>query len=130
MIELRYVTKHFGSQHVLKDVSGTVARGEVAVVCGPSGSGKSTLIRTINRLEEMDGGQILLDGQDIHEPAMDIDALRMRVGFVFQQFNPFRIFQCSTTSRWCLSGQSVRRPVATSGDRSQPGDGASSHAFR
>jgi polar amino acid transport system ATP-binding protein len=89
MIELRNVSKRFGSQHVLKDVTGTVTRGEVAVVCGPSGSGKSTLIRTINRLEELDGGQILLEGRDIHEPAMDIDALRMRVGFVFQQFNLF-----------------------------------------
>jgi len=89
MIELRRVSKRFGSQYVLKDVSGTVTRGEVAVVCGPSGSGKSTLIRTINRLEELDGGQILLEGRDIHEPAMDVDSLRMRVGFVFQQFNLF-----------------------------------------
>jgi polar amino acid transport system ATP-binding protein len=89
MIELRNVSKRFGTQLVLKEISGMVARGEVAVVCGPSGSGKSTLIRTINRLEELDGGQILLDGQDIHEPAMDIDTLRMRVGFVFQQFNLF-----------------------------------------
>jgi polar amino acid transport system ATP-binding protein len=89
VIELRNVNKRFGSHHVLTDVSGSVARGEVAVLCGPSGSGKSTLIRTINRLEELDGGQILLDGQDIHAPSMDVDALRMRVGFVFQQFNLF-----------------------------------------
>ena len=89
MIELRQVNKRFGSHHALIDIDGSIARGEVTVLCGPSGSGKSTLIRTINRLEAIDGGQILLDGTDIHAPSVDVDALRMRVGFVFQQFNLF-----------------------------------------
>jgi len=59
------------------------------VVCGPSGSGKSTLIRTINRLEEIQGGHILLDGRDVHDPRLDVNLLRAGIGFVFQQFNLF-----------------------------------------
>ncbi len=66
-----------------------ITRGEVVVVCGPSGSGKSTLIRTINRLEPIDSGQILLYGQDIHRPGLDVDRFRSGIGFVFQQFNLF-----------------------------------------
>lgn len=89
MIELRQVHKRFGAHHALQGVSGQVARGEVAVLCGPSGSGKSTLIRTINRLEAIDEGQIFLAGQDVHAASVDVDALRTRVGFVFQQFNLF-----------------------------------------
>lgn len=89
MITLEHVEKHYGALHALKDVSGNVARGEVAVLCGPSGSGKSTLIRTINRLEEIDGGRITVAGQDIHEKSLDLNAFRQSVGFVFQQFNLF-----------------------------------------
>ena len=59
------------------------------MVCGPSGSGKSTLIRTINRLEAIDSGSITFDGEDIHAPGVDINRLRSRIGFVFQQFNLF-----------------------------------------
>ena len=66
-----------------------VAKGEVVVVCGPSGSGKSTLIRTVNRLEEIQQGQDLFDGQDVHAPALDLNRFRSRVGFVFQSFNLF-----------------------------------------
>jgi len=89
MIEFRNVSKFYGNFRALHDVSETIARGEVVVVCGPSGSGKSTLIRTINRLEPIDAGQILLDGEDIHRPALDVDAFRSGIGFVFQQFNLF-----------------------------------------
>jgi polar amino acid transport system ATP-binding protein len=89
MIEMQNVNKHFGTLHVLKDVSGRVAKGEVAVLCGPSGSGKSTLIRTINRLEEISDGKITIDGKDIHAKSVDVDRLRMQIGFVFQQFNLF-----------------------------------------
>jgi polar amino acid transport system ATP-binding protein len=89
MIEFRGVNKFFGSLQALVDVNETIVRGEVVVVCGPSGSGKSTLIRTINRLEPIDSGQILLDGHDIHAPALDVDAFRAGIGFVFQQFNLF-----------------------------------------
>jgi polar amino acid transport system ATP-binding protein len=89
MIEFRGVNKYFGNLRALADVNETIARGEVVVVCGPSGSGKSTLIRTINRLEPIDSGQILLDGQDIHSRGLDVDRFRARIGFVFQQFNLF-----------------------------------------
>jgi polar amino acid transport system ATP-binding protein len=89
LIELSRVNKHFGSHHVLRDISETIARGEVVVICGPSGSGKSTLIRTINRLEEIDSGLIRVDGRDIHGPGVQIDRFRSGIGFVFQQFNLF-----------------------------------------
>lgn len=89
MIELNHVNKHFGSHHVLRDITETIGRGEVVVICGPSGSGKSTLIRTINRLEEIDSGQIRVDGRDIQGPGIQIDRFRSGIGFVFQQFNLF-----------------------------------------
>jgi polar amino acid transport system ATP-binding protein len=89
MIEFRNVTKFYGSYRALDAVTETIARGEVVVVCGPSGSGKSTLIRTINRLEPIDSGQILLCGQDIHRSGLDVDRFRSGIGFVFQQFNLF-----------------------------------------
>ena len=89
MITLEQVDKHYGALHALKGVSGHIATGQVAVLCGPSGSGKSTLIRTINRLEEIDSGRIIVAGQDIHEKSLDVNAFRQRVGFVFQQFNLF-----------------------------------------
>jgi polar amino acid transport system ATP-binding protein len=89
MIEFRNVSKFYGSFQALNDVTETVMRGEVVVICGPSGSGKSTLIRTINRLEPIDSGQILLYGQDIHRPGLDVDRFRSGIGFVFQQFNLF-----------------------------------------
>ncbi|MBS0293538.1 MAG: amino acid ABC transporter ATP-binding protein [Proteobacteria bacterium] len=89
MIELNNVNKWYGDYHALVDVTETIASGEVVVVCGPSGSGKSTLIRTINRLEEIQGGQIRLDGRDVHEPKLDVNQLRAGIGFVFQQFNLF-----------------------------------------
>ena len=89
MIELKNVNKWYGDYHALVDVNETITTGEVVVVCGPSGSGKSTLIRTINRLEEIQSGQILLDGQDVHDPKLDVNHLRAGIGFVFQQFNLF-----------------------------------------
>jgi general L-amino acid transport system ATP-binding protein len=89
MIELRHVHKWFGAHHVLKDVSCTVGRGERVVVCGPSGSGKSTMIRCINRLEEHDRGQILVDGIELTTDLRQIEAIRREVGMVFQQFNLF-----------------------------------------
>jgi polar amino acid transport system ATP-binding protein len=89
MIEFRNVNKYYGKYHALVDVTETIARGEVVVVCGPSGSGKSTLIRTINRLEEIDSGEIRVDDRNIHEPGIDLDRFRSGIGFVFQQFNLF-----------------------------------------
>ena len=91
MIEFRNVNKWFGPLQVLCDVTATVARGEVVVVCGPSGSGKSTLLRTVNRLEEIQSGALHFDGQNVHAPlrAAELNRLRSRVGFVFQSFNLF-----------------------------------------
>ena len=89
MIELQNVNKWYGSYHALVDVSETIHKGEVVVVCGPSGSGKSTLIRTFNRLEAIQSGRILVEGKDIHAPGTDVNAFRSRIGFVFQQFNLF-----------------------------------------
>ncbi|MFS2166396.1 amino acid ABC transporter ATP-binding protein [Variovorax sp. Varisp62] len=89
MIELEKVNKWYGSYHALVDITETIHKGEVVVVCGPSGSGKSTLIRTFNRLEPIQSGRIAVDGQDIHAPGLDVNAFRSRIGFVFQQFNLF-----------------------------------------
>ncbi len=89
MIQFSKVNKWYGEYHALADISEEVKRGEVVVVCGPSGSGKSTLIRTVNRLEEIQQGQITLDGVDVHEKRLDLNAFRTKVGFVFQQFNLF-----------------------------------------
>ncbi|CAB3687331.1 amino acid ABC transporter ATP-binding protein [Achromobacter xylosoxidans] len=89
MIKLEKVNKWYGVHHVLKDVDLSVARGEVLVVCGPSGSGKSTMIRTINRLEPIEKGRILIDDADIYGKGVNLNALRQKIGFVFQQFNLF-----------------------------------------
>ncbi len=88
IIEMRDVNKWFGSLHVLKDINLDVQKGEVVVVIGPSGSGKSTLIRTINALEPIQKGKIVVDGIDISNPR-NIDAVRKEVGMVFQSFNLF-----------------------------------------
>ncbi len=89
MIQLHQVNKWYGDYHALVDVTETIARGEVVVVCGPSGSGKSTLIRTLNRLESIQSGSIQFDGQDIYRRGVDVNQLRSGIGFVFQQFNLF-----------------------------------------
>jgi len=89
VIELRHVDKHYGPLHVLQDINLSVARGEVLVVIGPSGSGKSTMCRTINRLETIDSGQILIEGQPLPEEGKELAALRAKVGMVFQSFNLF-----------------------------------------
>ena len=87
MIRFEGVHKWFGELHVLNDINLHVKSGEVVVVCGPSGSGKSTLIRTINDLEPINKGKLLVDGMDISDKKTDINKLRAEIGFVFQQFN-------------------------------------------
>lgn len=89
MISMRGVNKHFGSQHVLKDINFDVGRGQVVVVVGPSGSGKSTLCRAINRLETVDSGTITIDGEQLPEEGRGLARLRSDVGMVFQSFNLF-----------------------------------------
>ncbi|WP_326533731.1 amino acid ABC transporter ATP-binding protein [Pseudorhodoferax sp.] len=89
MIQFDHVNKWYGAYQALTDVTETIAKGEVVVVCGPSGSGKSTLIRTVNRLEPIQSGRIQVNGQDIHARGIDLNDFRSRIGFVFQQFNLF-----------------------------------------
>ncbi|WP_159006626.1 amino acid ABC transporter ATP-binding protein [Bradyrhizobium sp. S69] len=86
MIEFKHVNKYYGANHVLRDVTMTVSRGEVVVVCGPSGSGKSTLIKCVNALEPYQDGHILVDGIDVGNKARSATHLRQRVGMVFQNF--------------------------------------------
>ncbi|MDY2788781.1 MAG: amino acid ABC transporter ATP-binding protein [Atopobium sp.] len=89
IIELRKVNKHYGNLHVLQDINLSVEKGEVVVIIGPSGSGKSTLCRTINRLETIDGGEILIDGTPLPQEGKELARLRAEVGMVFQSFNLF-----------------------------------------
>ncbi|MCX4984436.1 amino acid ABC transporter ATP-binding protein [Streptomyces sp. NBC_00250] len=89
LIELRGVNKHYGTLHVLQSIDLTVGRGEVVVVIGPSGSGKSTLCRAMNRLESVESGEIVIDGQPLPEEGKALARLRAEVGMVFQSFNLF-----------------------------------------
>ena len=89
VIELRHVDKHYGDLHVLKDISLSVGKGDVVVIIGPSGSGKSTLCRTVNRLETIDSGEILIEGVPLPQEGRQLAALRSRIGMVFQSFNLF-----------------------------------------
>jgi polar amino acid transport system ATP-binding protein len=89
MILFNQVNKWYGEYQALTNLSAEINSGEVVVVCGPSGSGKSTLIRTVNRLEPIEQGQILFDGVDIHGSSSHLNQLRTRIGFVFQNFNLF-----------------------------------------
>ena len=89
IIQLKQVNKWYGDFHVLKDINFEVSEKEKVVICGPSGSGKSTLIRCINRLEEHQKGEIIVDGMALDENTKNISAIRSEVGMVFQQFNLF-----------------------------------------
>jgi glutamate/aspartate transport system ATP-binding protein len=89
MIEIRDVSKWYGSFQVLKNCTTSVEKGEVIVVCGPSGSGKSTLIKTVNALEPFQKGDIVVDGIKVNDPSTDLPKLRARVGMVFQHFELF-----------------------------------------
>ncbi|GAC1316706.1 MAG: amino acid ABC transporter ATP-binding protein [Collimonas sp.] len=89
MIQIDDVNKWYGEYHALVDINEEIKKGEVVVICGPSGSGKSTLIRALNRLEPIQSGSIKIDGQDIYDSQQNVNTLRSRIGFVFQQFNLF-----------------------------------------
>ena len=89
MIDIKNVSKWYGSFQVLTDCTTTIKKGEVVVVCGPSGSGKSTLIKTVNALEPFQKGDIIVDGISIADPKTDLPKLRARVGMVFQHFELF-----------------------------------------
>lgn len=89
MIRIENISKWYGPVQVLADCSATIHKGEVVVVCGPSGSGKSTLIKTVNGLEPIQKGDVVIDGTSITDPKTDLPKLRSRVGMVFQHFELF-----------------------------------------
>jgi ABC-type polar amino acid transport system ATPase subunit len=89
IIDFTDVNKWFGHLHVLQDINLSIGEGEKVVIAGPSGSGKSTLIRCINRLEPINKGKLTVDGIQVSDPKADVNALRSRIGMVFQQFNLF-----------------------------------------
>ncbi|MBR5356051.1 MAG: amino acid ABC transporter ATP-binding protein [Lachnospiraceae bacterium] len=89
LFEITNLSKSFEGTDVLKGISTTVKKGEVLAIIGPSGSGKSTFLRCLNLLEEPTGGEILFEGSKLNDPKSDINALRERIGMVFQQFNLF-----------------------------------------
>ncbi len=90
IIQIKSITKSFGTFKALDNVSLDVSVGEKVVVLGPSGSGKSTLLRAINRLETIDSGTIIIDDRNLYGPQEDINSIRMELGMVFQSFNLFR----------------------------------------
>lgn len=89
MIEVVDLHKYYKDIHVLRGISATVARGEVCAVIGPSGSGKSTFLRCLNRLEEASSGEIYVNGLEITDPHLNLNAMRENIGMVFQSFNLF-----------------------------------------
>ena len=88
-IHVEHLKKNFGSLEVLRDVSTDIYEGEVVVILGPSGSGKSTFLRCLNRLEEITGGTVIVDGHDLTDKKTDLNKVRENVGMVFQHFNLF-----------------------------------------
>ncbi len=107
MIEMIGVHKWFGEFHVLKNINLTVHRGERIVICGPSGSGKSTMIRCINRLEEHQRGQIIVDGVELTRDLKNSEQIRREVGIVFQEFNLFP--HLTVMENLCLAPTWVRK---------------------
>jgi polar amino acid transport system ATP-binding protein len=115
MIEFTGVNKWFGAHHVLRDVDLAIARGEVVVVCGPSGSGKSTLLRCINRLEPVQSGEIVVDGQRVGDRHLDVPRFRAEIGMVFQQFNLYP--HMTALDNITLAPRKVRRMTAAEAAR-------------
>ena len=120
-IEVRDLHKSFGDNEVLKGIDFHVDASQVVCVIGPSGSGKSTLLRCVNRLEEPTSGRILVEGIDITDPEVDLDAVRSRIGMVFQQFNLFphlsvlrNLTLAQRRSRGAARTRRSRSPAATS----------------
>jgi polar amino acid transport system ATP-binding protein len=111
MIEVSDLHKSFGDLEVLRGIDLTVEAGEVVCVIGPSGSGKSTLLRCVNLLEQPTSGKVTVDGVELTDPECDIDAVRRRIGMVFQQFNLFP--HLSVLANVTVAQRNVlRRPMA------------------
>lgn len=89
IIEVKHITKSFGKNRVLNNISTDVNEGDVLCIVGPSGGGKSTFLRTLNLLEDIQSGEIFIDGEKINSKNVDINNIRMRIGMVFQHFNLF-----------------------------------------
>lgn len=89
ILEVKNLSKHFGNHHVLKDINLKINEGDVVTIIGSSGSGKTTLLRCLNLLNEPDSGQIIFNENDLMDPTTNLDALRMKIGMVFQSFNLF-----------------------------------------
>ena len=118
MIEFKRVNKYYGANHVLRDITMTVSRGEVVVICGPSGSGKSTLIKCVNALESYQEGHILVDGIDVGSKARSATHLRRRVGMVFQNFELYP--HLSVIENICLAQRVVlKRPAEEARERAR-----------
>jgi len=114
-ISMTGVNKWFGEFHVLRDINLSVALGERIVICGPSGSGKSTLIRCLNRLEEHQQGNIVVDGVELTNDVRNIDKIRSDVGMVFQSFNLFP--HLTILDNLCLAPQWVRKTPRAEAER-------------
>ncbi len=115
MISMKHLSKRYGTVEVLNDCSLDVKQGEVVVVCGPSGSGKSTLIKTINALEPFQQGELFVDGIALHDPKINLPALRSRVGMVFQHFELFphlSVMQNLTLAQISVLGRSTSEAIA------------------
>ncbi|NKN16521.1 amino acid ABC transporter ATP-binding protein [Rhizobium laguerreae] len=115
MISINSVSKWYGSFQVLADCTTQVAKGEVVVVCGPSGSGKSTLIYTVNSLEPIQSGEIIVNGQSLRDPKTNLSTLRASVGMVFQHFELFphlSIIENLTLSQRKVLGRSKEEATA------------------
>ncbi len=115
IIQIKNVHKFFGKVHALNDVSMDVQQGEVVIIIGPSGSGKSTLLRTINHLETVNSGEIIVDGIQLTQKSTDINAVRAEVGMVFQQFNLFP--HLTARQNITLAQRIVRKRSAEEADR-------------
>lgn len=116
MIEVKNLKKSFGKLEVLKDISVSIEEKEVICVIGASGSGKSTFLRCLNRLEDITGGHVIIDGQDITDKKVNINTVRQEVGMVFQQFNLFphktvmeNIILAPMKTRGALKGEAVKK---------------------
>ncbi len=111
-VDITGMNKWYGEFHVLRDINLKVLGGERIVICGPSGSGKSTMIRCINRLEEHQKGQIIVDGVELTEDLKKIDEVRREVGMVFQHFNLFPhltiLENCTLAPIWVRKMPSAR----------------------
>ena len=118
MIEISNVSKFYGAFQVLKDCNASIARGEVVVICGPSGSGKSTFIKTINGLESIDSGEIVVGGFRLAPGVTNVSALRRSVGMVFQSFELFP--HLSVLSNVTIAQTKVlKRPKAEAEDKAR-----------